>query len=76
MAAVGVRLVCVIIYIFCGLNSSGVIFFLKIVFSVNINNFMIIRNSRIPEVKDVAIPRQNSEQWDFHDSHQRDEKEL
>ena len=57
MAAVGLRLVCVIMYIFSWSSEE-----------CNINDSMIIRNSMSPGVEGVAMSQQNDKCWDFQDS--------
>ena len=57
MAAVGVRLVCIRMYIFHIPLSN--------VFPVNVNESMRIRDSRVKELKVWLISKENSRCWDL-----------
>jgi hypothetical protein len=57
-AAESVRLIWVITYIFSGPTSTGGLFPSE-EYPVNVNDFMIIRNSTSPEIKGVAMSQQN-----------------
>jgi hypothetical protein len=60
MAALGVRLICVIMYIFSGTcTSSGELFPSWNALPVNVNDSMIIRNNTSPGVEGVAVFLQN-----------------
>ena len=55
MAALGVRLICVIMYIFSGTcTSCGELFPSRNVLPVNVNDSMIIRNSTSPGGEGVS----------------------
>ena len=60
MAAVGLKLVCVMMYVFSGTStSSGGLLPWRSVLPVNANDSMKIRNSRGPGVEGVAVSQQN-----------------
>ena len=64
MAAVGIRLVYLIMHILNPLAMAGS-FLPRNVIPFNINDSMIIRNSMSPGVKDLAMSPQNAKYWDL-----------
>ena len=57
MSAVGIRLVCVVMYIFSGTTSRGGLFPLRKVLQANINDSMIIRQQKSQQSSNSGIFR-------------------